>query len=77
MEDNEFIEYTDTDEEIEDPEKGQALGYDEYFACRPYFKSESYLINARMCLRSDENEDILQFVDRILRYTNMQRTTWP
>ena len=38
---------------------------------------ESYLINVRMCLRPDGNEYILQFVDRILRYTNMQRTTWP
>ena len=70
---------------IEDPEESQALyeellyaqGYDEYFARRPYFKSESYLINMRMCLRPDEDEDILQFVDRILRYTNMQRTPWP
>ena len=69
---------------IEDPEKSQALyeellyalGYDEYFARRPYFKSESYLINMRMCIRPDKDEDILQFVDRILRYTNMQRTPW-
>ena len=70
---------------IEDPEESQALyeellyalGYDEYFARRPYFKSESYLINMRMCLRPDEDEDIERFVDRILRYTNMQRTPWP
>ena len=70
---------------IEDPEESQALyeellyalGYDEYFACRPYFKSESYLINMRMCIRPDEDEDIERFVDRILRYTNMQRTPWP
>ena len=113
MGDNEFIGYTDTDDEedvfwfqlkdydgdieeekrkieecvskIENPEEGQALyeellyalGYDEYFARQPYFKSESYLINMRMCIRPDEDEDILQFIDRILRYTYMQRTTWP
>ena len=70
---------------IEDPEKSQALyeellyalGYDEYFACRPYFKSESYLINMRMYLGPDEDEDIERFIDRILRYTNMQRAPWP
>ena len=70
---------------IEDPEESQALyeellyalGYDEYFARRPHFKSESYLINMRMCLRPDEDEDIERFIDRILRYTNMQRTPWP
>ena len=70
---------------IEDPEEREAqyeqllnaLGHDEYFACRPYFKSESYLINMRMCLGLDEDEDIERFIDRILRYTNMQRTPWP
>ena len=70
---------------IEDPEKSQALyeellyalGYDEYFARRPYFKPESYLINMRMCLRPGEDEDIERFIDRILCYTNMQRTPWP
>ena len=113
MGDNEFIEYTDTDDEedvfwpqlkdndgdieeenrkieervskIEDPEEGQALyeellyalGYDEYFARRPYFKPESYLISMRMCLGSGEDEDIERFIDRILCYTNMQRTIWP
>ena len=46
---------------------------EEELARQPYFKSESYLINARMHLRPDKNEDIFQFVDRILRYTNMQR----
>ena len=51
---------------IEDPEESRALyeellyalGYDEYFARRPHFKSESCLINMRMCLGSDEDEDI-------------------
>ena len=70
---------------IEDPKESQALyeellyalGYDEYFARRPHFKSESYLINMRMCLRPDEDEDIERFIDRILRYTNMQRAPWP
>ena len=70
---------------IEDPEESQALyeellyalGYDEYFARRPHFKSESYLINMRMCLKPDEDEDIERFIDRILRYTNMQRAPWP
>ena len=70
---------------IEDPEESQALyeellyalGYDEYFARRPHFKSESYLINMRMCLKPNEDEDIERFIDRILRYTNMQRAPWP
>ena len=70
---------------IEDPEESQALyeellyalGYDEYFAHRPHFKSESYLINMRMCIRPDEDEDIERFIDRILRYTNMQHAPWP
>ena len=70
---------------IEDPKESQALyeellyalGYDEYFARRPHFKSESYLINMRMCLKPDEDEDIERFIDRILRYTNMQRVPWP
>ena len=30
----------------------------EELARRPYFKSESYLINARMYLRPDKDEDI-------------------
>ena len=70
---------------LEDPEESEALyeqllndlGYDEYFACRPHFKSESYLINMRMCLKPDEDEDIKKFIDRILHYTNMERTPWP
>ena len=70
---------------IEDPEERQDryedllnnLEYDEYFACRPHFKCERYLINMRMCLKLDEDEDIKKFIDRILRYTNMERTPWP
>ena len=70
---------------IEDPEERQdryeellnALEYDEYFALRPHFKSDSYLINMRMCLKPDEDEDIKKFIDRILCYTNMERTPWP
>ena len=70
---------------IEDPEESEALyeqllndlEYDEYFACRPHFKCESYLINMRMCLRPDEDEDIEKFINRILCYTNMERTPWP
>ena len=45
---------------------------EEELACRPYFKSESYLTNARMCLRPDENENVERFIDRILRYANME-----
>ena len=70
---------------IEDPEERQdryeellnALEYDEYFVRRPHFKCESYLINMRMCLKLYEDEDIKKFIDRILRYTNMERTPWP
>ena len=66
---------------IEDPEEREAqreqllnaLEYDEYFTHNPHFKSESYLINARMCLRPDEDEDVKRFIDRILRYANMER----
>ena len=72
---------------IEDPEERldryedllNDLEYDEYFACRPHFKCESYLINMRMSLKpdEDEDEDIKKFIDRILRYTNIERTPWP
>ena len=31
----------------------------------------------RMCLKPDEDEDIEKFIDRILCYTNMERTPWP
>ena len=74
-------EIEERDSKIEDPEEREArceqllnaLEYDEYFALNPHFKSESYLINMRMCLRSDEDEDIKRFIDGILRYTNMKR----
>ena len=70
---------------IEDPEERldryeallNDLEYDEYFAHNLHFKSESYLINMRMCLKPDEDEDIKKFIDRILRYTNMEHTPWP
>ena len=39
---------------------------------RPYFKSESYLINARMYLKEYKDENIEKFIDRILRYANMK-----
>ena len=48
-------------------------GYiEEYFARRPYFKSERYLINARMYLKEYKDENIKKFIDRILRYANMK-----
>ena len=70
---------------IEGPEESEDLyeqllndlEYDKYFTCRPHFKSESYLINMRMCLEPDEDEDIEKFIDRILHYTNMERTSSP
>ena len=70
---------------IEDPEKRldryeellNALEYDKYFAHRPHFKCESYLINMRMCFETHKDEDIEKFIDRILSYTNMERTSWP
>ena len=70
---------------IEDPEERlgryedllNTLEYDEYFAHRPHFKCESYLINMRMCLETHKDEDIEKFIDRILHYTNMERTPWP
>ena len=68
---------------IEDPEEREAqynqllnaLGYDEYFAHNPHFKSVSYLINMRRYLKylTDEDEDIERFIDRILRHANMKR----
>ena len=70
---------------IEDPEESldryeallNDLEYDEYFAHNLHFKSESYLINARMYLEEYKDEDIKNFIDRILYYTNMERTPWP
>ena len=54
-----------------------ALEYDEYFAHNPHFKCESYLINMRIGFELYKDEDIEKFIDCILRYTNMERTSWP
>ena len=70
---------------IEDPEKREdryeqllnALEYDEYFACNRHLKCESYLINLRMRLEGYKDENIDEFVDRILRYTNITHTFCP
>ena len=70
---------------IEDPEERvdrykqllNALEYDEYFAQHPHFKCESYLINLRMRLEGHENENIDDFISRILDYTKMQCTPCP
>ena len=61
-----------------DDGRGGAIGQrnkrdEEELARRPYFKSESYLINARMHLRPDKDEDTERFIGRILRYANMER----
>ena len=71
--------------EIEDLEERQeqydkllnALEYNEYFAYNPHFKCEEYLINSRYHLKGHEDEDIDEFFDRILNYTNMKRTFCP
>ena len=65
---------------IEDPEERadryeqllNALEYDEYFANNPHLKCESYLINLRMHLEGHEDENIDDFIGRILHYTNMK-----
>ena len=70
---------------IEDFEEGEALyeqlindlEYDEYFAHNPHFKCKSYLRNLRMPLEMCKDEDIKDFIDRILSYTDMERTPWP
>ena len=70
---------------IEDPEKRlaryeallDALEYNEYFAHNRHFKSDSYLINMRMFLEPGEDEDIDEFIDRILIYANMEPASWP
>ena len=55
-----------------------ALEYDEYFVYNPHFKCESYLISLRRYyLKGYEDENIDDFIDRILRYTNMKRTPCP
>ena len=70
---------------IEDPEERldryedllNDLEYDEYFAHNLHFKCESYLINMRMCLKPGKDEDINEFIGRILCYANMTHTPWP
>ena len=64
-----------------DDGRGGAIGQrnkrdEEELTRRPYFKSESYLINARMHLRPDKDEDTERFIDRILRYANMERCSY-
>ena len=61
--------WEDYDGDIEEEEKRKI----EELACRPYFKSESYLINARMYLKEYKDENIKKFINRILRYANMKR----
>ena len=61
-----------------DDGRGGAIGQrnkrdEEELTRRPYFKSENYLINARMHLRPDKDEDTERFIGRILRYANMER----
>ena len=62
--------WEDYDGDIEEEEEERKI---EELACRPYFKSESYLINARMYLKEYKDENIKKFIDRILRYANMKR----
>ena len=65
--------------EIEDPEERETkyeelldnLEYKEYYAYNPHLKSESYLINLRLGLRSYEDEDNKEFFCHILEYSNM------
>ena len=38
---------------------------------------ESYLINLRLSINIHEDKDIDEFIDRILRYTNMKHTPCP
>ena len=55
-----------------------ALEYDEYFANQPHFKCESSLISLRRYyLGGYEDENTDDFIDRILRHTNMKRTPCP
>ena len=71
---------------IEDPEEREeryeqllnALEYNEYFACNPHLKCKEYLFSLRRYhLEEREDEDIDEFVDRILCYTNMTHTFCP
>ena len=59
--------WEDYDGDIEEKRKIEEL------TRRPYFKSESYLRNARMYLKEYKDENIKKFIDRILPYANMKR----
>ena len=69
--------------EIEDPDEREfqyeellnALEYNEYFAYNPHFKCEDSLINLRRYSEGREDEDIDEFIDRILDCTNMSPLT--
>ena len=71
--------------EIEDPDEREfqyeellnALEYNEYFAYNPHFKCEESLINLRRYSEGCEDEDIDEFIDRILDCTNMSPTYEP
>ena len=63
IEEEERREIEERVSKIEDPEEREdryeqllnALEYDEYFACNPHFKCESYLINMRMSLEKHKD----------------------
>ena len=71
--------------EIQDPDEREfqyeellnALEYNEYFAYNPHFKCEDSLINLRRYSKGGEDEDIDEFIDRILYCTNMTPTYEP
>ena len=55
-----------------------ALEYDEYFAYNRHLKCEESLNSLRRYyLKGYEDKNIDEFIDRILRYTNMKRTPCP
>ena len=58
----------------EDYEGDIAGRYDDLFANNPHLKCVSYLINLRIRLEGYEDENVNDFVDRILHYTKMKRT---
>ena len=54
-----------------------SLNYDEYFANNPHLKCEDYLIDLRIRFERYKDEYIDDFINRILRYTKMERTSYP
>ena len=67
--------------ETEDPEERlekyeellDKLEYNEYYAYNPHLKSDSYLIDLRNYeLKEHENEDIDDFIEYIVNYSNME-----